>query len=101
MPGQRPAKDLLGHRIDRTRGGAGAEPQPLKGSRLVNVLVDHQGTLGLLDQHPGGKGDLELGPASQTLDLRLGGRAKQAGHHPGVGLEGADLALVPVPGSAA
>ena len=82
----RPAagQDVLGHRIDRARGGAGAEPQPLKGGRLVDVLVDHQGALGLLDQHPGAEGDLELF-GQPILDLGLGGRAEQAGHHAGVG----------------
>src|SRR5215217_1410969 len=61
---------------------------------VVQAFAFHQGPLGSLDQAPGVKRDLEL-LSQGTFELGLGGGPEQAGHHPGIGLQGADLALVP------
>jgi hypothetical protein len=54
----------------------------------------HQHPRGLLDHHAVLQGDLQL--AGQAT-LAVGGHrvAEQVGHHPGAGLQGADLALIP------
>jgi hypothetical protein len=78
----------------RAMTGPGDASQPLERDRRVDPFPLHQRPLGLLDHHPVLQGDLQL--AGQAA-LGIGGHrvAEQVGHHPGAGLQGADLALVP------
>src|SRR5215217_3837114 len=69
------------------------------GERLlvIQAFPLHQGALGPLDQSPRLQRHLEL-VGQRTFELSLGRRPEQAGHHPGIGLQGADLAVVPAAG---
>src|SRR5215207_3598305 len=67
-----------------------------EGLLIVQAFAFHQGPLGPLDQGSRVQGDLEL-VGQGTLELGLGGRPEQAGHHPGIGLQRGHLALVPAP----
>jgi hypothetical protein len=67
-----------------------------EGLLVVQAFAFHQRALGLLDQHPGVQGSLELG-GQGTFDLSLDRGCEQAGHHPGIGLQGPDLGVVPAP----
>jgi hypothetical protein len=62
--------------------------------RRIQQFARHQRPCGLLDHHAVLQGDLQL--AGQAT-LGVGGHrvAEQVGHHPGAGLQGADLALIP------
>ena len=50
-----------------------------------------------LDRHPGGQRDLEL-VGQPAADVGRGRRPEQARHHPGVGLQGADVSVIPPTG---
>ena len=67
---------------------------------VVQAFAFHQDALGPLDQPPRVQRHLEL-VGQRALELSLGRGPEQAGHHPSIGLQGADLGVVPAPGSAA
>src|SRR5215217_340884 len=90
------AGHVLGH-IGQPPGGIpGRPPQPLKGGLGVQLLAAHDDPFGLLDQPPVLQGGLQL-ISQPPLDLGGHRRHEQAGHQPGIGLEGRDLAGIPVP----
>jgi hypothetical protein len=80
--------------------GTGHPRQPLKGRLRIQPLSAHQHPLGLLDQSAVLQRGLQL-VGQATLDLGGHRRREQAGHQPGIGLGGGDLAVVPIPGIAA
>jgi hypothetical protein len=75
---------------------SGGPAQVGEGPLVVQAFAFHQDTLGPLDQGPRVQRHLEL-LGQHALELSLGRRPEQAGHHPGIDLQGADLTLIPAP----
>jgi hypothetical protein len=88
--------DLGGHLRQLASRRPGRPPQMGESLLVVQAFAFHQGALGSLDQAPRVQRGLEL-VGQRALELSLGSGPEEAGHHPGVGLQGGDLGVVPAP----
>jgi predicted MFS family arabinose efflux permease len=96
-PGRRrlgAAHHLGGDVVQAAAGGAGLGAQQVERRLLVQPTPLHDHALGLLDQAAVVERALELA-GRLAADVRPDGGAQQRGDHPGVGLDGGHVGVVP------